>query len=602
MKFAAVFTLALAALAQQPKAADNCAPPPSALAPTLPAKLLDGMGTVHLAITTSSPEAQKFFDQGVAQMHSFWAREAERSFLQAAALDPAAPMPQWGIAMVAAGDWRPRFQIDTNDKFFGRNAQPARSRARIAAEKAVELANAPGKATDLEKMYVAAIAARRDPNAKDPEDAFVKGLRSLLAAHPGEVEAELDLALMIMRGFTLPDHKPAAPGSTEAVEILRSLLARVPDHPGVHHYIIHGWEGSSFAKEAWPSCAKYAELVPNIPHALHMPGHIYSQTGRYADAAKSFADAAANERKWMKEDKLYGDGHHGHNVHYLATAYSFEGRYDDAIEAAKELLGYAENPRTAAMADQTNGAHAQGWFAMLRTLVQFEKWDEILGDQMLPVLARPRQEAWRHWAKALALSAKGQAAAAREEAAKFDQSLAEYRTKTKRTVNPEEMDVARLEITAHLDLAEGHPAKALKEFETASKAERKLRYTEPPYYPRPVAESWGHAAQKAGKMDEARKAFRIAQEQYPGDAHAVMAGDDSGGAVGTGLRHKHRQECRRGGRERPRHITSFTSSRGRCLAHLPRCSPRWGIGRLPGLQDRRKSGSLLLNTCGIPRN
>ena len=531
MRLAAVFTLALAAAAQQPKAADNCAPPPSALAPTLPAKLLPGMGTVHLPITTSSPEAQQFFDQGVAQMHSFWAREAERSFLQAAALDPAAPMPQWGIAMVAAGDWRPRFQIDTNDKFFGRNAQPARSRARIAAEKAVELANAPGKATDLEKMYVAAIAARRDPNAKDPEEAFVKGLRALLAAHPGEVEAELDLALMIMRGFTLPDHKPVAPGSTEAVEILRSLLARVPDHPGVHHYIIHGWEGSSFAKEAWPSCARYAELVTNIPHALHMPGHIYSQTGRYADAVKSFSDAAVNERKWMKEDKMYGDGHHGHNVHYLATAYSFEGRYDDAIEAAKELLGYAENPRTLAMADQPNGALAQGWFAMLRTLVQFEKWDEILGDQLLPVLARPRQEAWRHWARTLAFASKGQAAAAREEAAKFDQSLTDYRAKTKRASNPEELEVARLEMTAHLDLVDGHTAKALKEFETASKAERKLRYTEPPYYPRPVAEPWGRAAQKAGKMDEARRAFRVAQEQYPGDTHAVIAGEGTTAAA-----------------------------------------------------------------------
>src|SRR5512133_3247104 len=128
------FSLALGAAVAQPKA-DNCAPPPSSLAPTLPAKLLDGMGTVHLAITTSSREAQQFFDQGLAQMHSFWAREAERSFLQAAALDPAAPMPQWGVAMVAAGDWRPRFQIDTQTAFFGKSVPPAPSRARAAADK-----------------------------------------------------------------------------------------------------------------------------------------------------------------------------------------------------------------------------------------------------------------------------------------------------------------------------------------------------------------------------------------------------------------------------------------------------------------------------------
>src|SRR3989440_6257118 len=125
MKLPALLIFTAIAAAQQPKPVDNCAPPPSSLAPTLPAKVLTGMGTVRLAITTASPEAQQFFDQGLAQMHSFWAREAERSFLQAAALDPAAPMPYWGIAMVAAGDWRPRFQIDTLNSFFGKTPPPA---------------------------------------------------------------------------------------------------------------------------------------------------------------------------------------------------------------------------------------------------------------------------------------------------------------------------------------------------------------------------------------------------------------------------------------------------------------------------------------------
>src|SRR5947209_250627 len=89
---------------------DMCAPPPGARAPALPAKIMEGQGSIHFAITTANPEAQRFFDQGVNQMHSFWAMEAERSFLQAAALDPEAPMPWWGVAMVAAGDYRPRHQ------------------------------------------------------------------------------------------------------------------------------------------------------------------------------------------------------------------------------------------------------------------------------------------------------------------------------------------------------------------------------------------------------------------------------------------------------------------------------------------------------------
>src|SRR3954465_1225750 len=141
---ALVFAVAPAGAQQK---TDNCTPPPSALAPTLPAKLLPGMGTVHLPITTSNPEAQKFFDQGLAQMHSFWAREAERSFLQAAALDPKAPMPHWGVAMVAAGDWRPPFQIDLLTQVNGKQTPPSMVRARAAANKAVELARADGAAS-----------------------------------------------------------------------------------------------------------------------------------------------------------------------------------------------------------------------------------------------------------------------------------------------------------------------------------------------------------------------------------------------------------------------------------------------------------------------
>src|SRR5690242_1249883 len=106
MRFAVIFFVTLSALSQT-KQPDLCAPPPSGNTPMLPAKLMDGQGRVHFGITTSNPQSQAFFDQGVAQMHSFWASEAERSFRQAAELDPEAPMPWWGVAMVAAGDYRP---------------------------------------------------------------------------------------------------------------------------------------------------------------------------------------------------------------------------------------------------------------------------------------------------------------------------------------------------------------------------------------------------------------------------------------------------------------------------------------------------------------
>ncbi len=195
------------------------------------------------------------------------------------------------------------------------------------------------------------------------------------------------------------------------------------------------------------------------------------------------------------------------------------GGTTDAIEAAKELLQFKENPAQVAAADGVGSARAQGWFAMLRTLVQFEKWDAILAGEMLPVLARPRQEAWRHWARALAFANTGSAVKAREELEQFDGALTNYRTRTKRA-NPAELEVARQELLAHLELADGRGGRALKLFEQASKAERHLIYTEPPYYPRPVAEPWGRAAIKANKTGLSERAFRIALEQYPNDAHA----------------------------------------------------------------------------------
>src|SRR5882757_2672274 len=130
VKFLAVVVLATGAFAQT-KAPDLCVPPPSGTAPALPAHIMTGQGKVHFPITTSNPKAQEFFDQGVAQLHSFWANEAERSFLQAAALDPEAPMPWWGVAMVSGGDYRPRFQTDQRAEAYGTDPRAMPSRRKL---------------------------------------------------------------------------------------------------------------------------------------------------------------------------------------------------------------------------------------------------------------------------------------------------------------------------------------------------------------------------------------------------------------------------------------------------------------------------------------
>lgn len=495
---ALILIVATLPLAAQSGSADACTPKPAQYAPALPARLMEGMGTISFPITTRNPEAQKFFDQGVAQMHSFWAVEAERSFRQASALDPEAPMPHWGIAMVAAGDFRPRFQLQDSD-----NVTKPNPRAVDAARRAQELG---AGATDRERLYIDSIVARRMKG----DGAFVESLRVVVAKHPDEIEARTYLALMLMKGFTLPDHKPRTAESMEAAAMLRQLMKDAPDHPGVHHYVIHGFEGSTFAKDAWHSCERYAALVPNIPHALHMPGHIYSQTARWDAAVTSFEAAAVSERQYMAADSLYGSSHHAHNVHYLSTSYSFGGNYDKAVAAAQELLAIPENPREKADAATIRTAQYQGFFALMRTMVQFRKWEEVLRD--LPRPTRPRAVSWYHWARGVANANLGRTDAAKEEAKLFRASLTG-------NVHPS-LPVAEMELDAHLALTRGDWKRARTLFEKASGKERELRYTEPPSYPRPVAEAWASEARKHGDEEMAGRAWKIALEQYPGNAHA----------------------------------------------------------------------------------
>jgi len=420
--------------------------------------------------------------------------------------------------MVAAGDYRPRFQLDLAKEVFGKDPRVTSSRAVQAAERAVNLSQAQGKASDLEKLYIASIAARRIRSGADADEAYTSGLRAILAKYPSEVEARTFLALHTMRGYTLPDHKPR-PGTLEAVEILRKLLVEAPDHPGVHHYVIHGWEGSSFAKEAWLSCQRYAELVSDIPHALHMPGHIYSQTGKWEEAVKAFSDAAAKELGYIQADPLYSRSHHGHNVHFLAAAYSFSSDYEKAKQAALGLLDFKENPREAAQLDGFFSAYRQGWFALMRAMVQAERWDEILEGRTLPAYNKPRETAWRHWAMSLAHAAKGDLANARVEAARMDAALRDYAEKTKLKA-PAELRVAREELDGHLAVAAGHTKDALKKLAHASRQEREMTYSEPPRYPRPVAEAMGQIALRAGMLEQAEAAFREALDQYPASARA----------------------------------------------------------------------------------
>jgi tetratricopeptide (TPR) repeat protein len=517
--------------AQAQREPEMCIVPPGAQ-PLLPAKLLPGMGTTKdFPVTTSSEDARKFFLQGISQIHSFWFQESERSCTQALEYDPNMAMAHWCIALSAASDYRPAFQLLRDPSNGGRQASAAEPsadatvprsttgaaidpqvRAREAIAKAMALRD---KVTPRERLYIEAQAARRATGSKDVADAaYIATLEKLVAQYPDDLEAKSMLGLAIDNGFDPVTKEPRA-RTMEAIKLLEEVVAKDDGQFGAHHYLIHAYEGSKMPEKAWHANQRYAGLVVNIPHALHMPGHIYAQSDKIQEAISAFSAAAANEQKWIASDSLYPTGHYGHNVHFLIHALNLGGRYDDSLKWVQDLFTYKENPRERGGNNQ-RGVWRQGYFGLIKTVVRFEKWNEILDGKTLPIYDKPEQHAWRHWAIGLAYSATGHADKAKATLAEMQKDVDAI------TSAKEPFGIALQELEATIAARAGDKKKAYELFEKAAKREAAMLYTEPPAYPRPVVEGWGNVAAATGDYATAEKAYREALEREPGSGRAYL--------------------------------------------------------------------------------
>ena len=531
---AAVSSPGLSAKGKQAQAAqpDMCIVPPGAQ-PLLPAKLLPGMGiTKDFPVTTKSEEARKFFLQGVSQIHSFWFQESERSCTQALELDKDMAMAYWCIALSAASDYRPAFQLLRDPSGGGdRRAAAAEAsadatvprstsgaaldpqiRAREAIAKAMALRDT---VTPRERLYIEAQAARRAAGNKDAADAaYIAGLRKLVAAYPDDLEAKSMLGLAIDNGFEPASKEPRA-HTMEAISLLEEVVAKDDLQFGAHHYLIHAYEGSKTPEKAWHANQRYAGLVTNIPHALHMPGHIYAQSDKIQEAISAFSAAAANEQKWIASDSLYPTGHYGHNVHFLIHALNLGGRYDDSMKWVQDLFTYKDNPRERNSNNQRT-VWRQGYFGLIKSVVRFEKWNAILDGSTIPVYDKPEQNAWRHWAMGLAYSANGQQDKAKTTLAEMHKDLDAV------TSAKEPIGIAAQELEATIAAREGDRKKAYELYRKAADREANILYTEPPAYPRPVVEGWANVALALGDFATAEKAYREALGREPGSGRAFF--------------------------------------------------------------------------------
>lgn len=489
-----------------------CHTPSATKESSRPAFLFEGAGRAHMAITTRSAEAQKFFDQGLALMHSFWFYEADRSFERAARLDPECAMAHWGIAM-----------SDVNE-----------ARRNAAIKRARELAD---KVSEHERLYIAAVEARYQGERNSVQnngflgatDAYRRALRRIVSFYPDDLEARLFLALSSMDGYER-DGTPR-PGTIEAIALYQSVLAKDPNHLGAHHYLIHAFEASKRPQDGVPHADIYPSLAEKVGHAVHMPGHIYVHVDRWDDAARAFERSAEVDRAYMRSENEISDhaaGPYGHNVHFLTMVYNYQGRYRDSVKASQELLTLAREEREA-----RSRAAFEGRLAMLRTLVRFEKWDEILKGEMLPD-AGPFElfTAWRYYARTLAALGKGDVEGAQRGLDELSREIAWMKERLPKLKGAPQLGrqrqqlralgVAPIEIEARLLARAGKAEEALKRLREAIEEEIKLGYAEPPLYPQPMEEVAGKVALELKRWGEAEEFFRAAIERDPGSGRALF--------------------------------------------------------------------------------
>ena len=497
-----VWVLALAGLF-----ALSCGPEKKLEAPPGSRPLLDGLSEHHMAISTSSPLSQRYFDQGLRLVYAFNHDEAIRAFEAAQKFDPDCAMCFWGVALALGPNINAPMEA---------SAVP---RAVDASRKAAERAP---KATPREQAYIAAVAKRYsekpDADRAALDLAYADAMRDVAAHYPDDLDAATLFAESLM-DLTPWDYWTKEGEQTkytaEIIAQLERVLAVDPNHPGANHYYIHAVEASKNAGKALPSAKRLETLAPTAGHLVHMSAHTYMRVGRYHDASvanERGARADEDYMAWCKSGGYYPMAYYSHNLHFLWASETFEGRSADSLATARKL-GEQLPPEIARQVPPAHELYAVRYFAPVR----FGKWDQVLAEPAPPDDLRYALGMY-HWARGMALAATGrldEAAAERDALAAISVEDAVKKLEFLEGSAAQLLEVATHVLTGELAGRQGNHDVAIAELETAHQKEYALRYTEPPAWPLPVRQYQGAALLEAGRAAEAEAAFRDDLAEYP---------------------------------------------------------------------------------------
>lgn len=511
----------LAACGKQTKVSNElpaslCATPASAAALKVMdttrqiAPLLTNLGDYGMKITTSSEEAQKFFNQGLNLYYGFNHLEAYRSFREAARLDPSCAMCWWGQALSLG----PNINAPMDPSDAGMVYKAVR-RAQV---------NAAG-ATPLEKGLIAAIAKRyvaEAPADRSPLDqAYADAMRSLQVAFPevDEVTTLTSEALMDLHpwDYWLRDGKPQ-PWTPEILALMEKVMTRSTRHPGANHLYIHINEASSNPGKATPSADLLRDLVPGSGHLVHMPSHIYIRTGRYADGIKANEKAVLADEDYIstcRAQGIYPLSYYPHNYHFYWACAQMSGRGKLALEVARKLVAKTAVDKMGE-ADWLTLQHyyVSPWY----TMVRFEQWDQLRAETPPADSLKYVSAIW-HYAHGMMAVKTGKQA----EATKHLDDL--RRIGELPDLNNQKIwgfnsfadiiGIAGNVLEGEYLAAGGKYPDAIAVLEKAMTAEDGLLYQEPPDWYYPVRETLGNVMLKAGKFAEAEAMFRADLKMYP---------------------------------------------------------------------------------------
>ena len=477
-------------------------------------QLFAGMGSLHRKVTTNSPEAQKYFDQGLTFAYAFNHDEAIRSFAEAARLDSGCAAAWWGVALCNG----PHINNPAMDPDHSKAAWDALQKAKSLASKASPQERALIEA--LEARY--ADPAKGKPPESPPERApFDKAYADAMATVHKQFPADVDVAtlyaesLMDLRPWDLWDlDGTPRPETLEIGAVLESVIAASPNHPGANHLYVHAVEASPHPEKGVASADRLKTLVPAAGHLVHMPAHIYARVGRWEDAAAANRAAIAADAAYRKLSPEQGFYHvyMAHNRQFLAFGCMMQGRSEEATKATREMQEAIPPEFIENMAPVLDGFMPIG----LEVLMRFGRWEDILKEPK-PAENMPIFIAMWHCTRAVAYANTGRMKEALEERDAFRKaaSAVPEDRMVGNSPAPTVLKIATHVLDGEIAFKQGNTDEAVSELKQAVEAEDTLRYDEPPDWMQPVRHTLGAVLLAAGRVKEAEKVYREDLKRWP---------------------------------------------------------------------------------------